>query len=116
MVTSAKEPYVDQFYWIAVAVVTVVSASRITRLLTYDDFPPIKYLREKYQDATDGRLIGWQPLSYCPYCLSPYVTALVVLWGWLTDWQTAWWVFNGISAASYLAAILMVLDADEDED
>lgn len=101
-----------EFYWIAVAVVTVVSASRITRLLTFDKFPPIVWLRDKYADATDGT--GWQLLAFCAYCASFWVTAVIVLWGWLTDWQTAWWLVNGISAASYLAAVFMVHDGDDD--
>lgn len=99
-----------EFYWIAVALVTIVSASRITRLLTFDAFPPIRWVREKYEDRTDGS--GWQLIAYCPWCMSPWVTAGVVAWGYLTDWDLYWWLVNGVFAAAYLAAMLMVRDGD----
>lgn len=105
-----------EFYWIAVALVTVVSAARLTRLLTFDKFPPIKYLREKFQEATDTpRLVGWQKISYCPFCLSPWVTAALVGWGYLVDFDTVWFLINGTFAASYLAALIQFHDGDEDE-
>lgn len=102
------------FEWVAVAVVTVMSAARLTRLATYDSFPPTAWLRDKYADATDGT--KWQILAYCPYCASFWLTLLVVGSGWLSDWHTAWWLFNATMGASYLAAIAMVLDQDEDDD
>ena len=103
------------FFWTAVAVVSVVSASRITRLLTYDKFPPIRWARDKYADLTDGS--DWQLLAFCPYCMSFWVTITVVLTGWGSGWHEIWWIVNGSLGASYLAAILMVHDGeDEDED
>lgn len=99
------------FFWIAVAAVVIASSARLTRLLTFDSFPPIKWLREKYAGWTDGS--DWQLLSYCAYCASFWVTLAVVTWGVLTDWQTAWWFVNGIFAASYLAAILVRKDGDD---
>lgn len=102
------------FMWVAVALVVVLSSARLTRLLVNDKFPPILWVRNKYEDATDGS--GWQRLTMCPYCMSFWITLTVVLWGWLTDWQTAWWVVNSIFAASYLAAIVVIYDGDEDED
>lgn len=104
----------SEFHWIAVAILTVVSASRITRLLTYDKFPPIRWAREKYEDATDGS--PWQIIAYCPYCMAPWVSAGVVLSGYFSDWHEVWWLVNAIFAASYLAAILMVHDGDSGED
>lgn len=104
----------DEFYWIAVAVVTVVSSARLTRLATWDDFPPAKWLRNKYADLTDGS--GWQVLAFCAYCASFWVTAGVFLWGYFTEFHEPWWVVNGLLAASYLAAIVMVHDGDDGED
>lgn len=105
----------DAFFWIAVAAIVITSSSRITRLLTYDKFPPIQWLRHKYEDATDGS--GWQLLAFCPYCASFWVTLAVVLSGYYSDWHTAWWIVNGVFGGSYLAAILMVHDGDDgDED
>lgn len=99
------------FYWIAVAVVAVASAARITRLLTIDEFPPVTFFRDRYESKTQGS--DWQALAYCPFCMSFWVTIGVVLWGYFTDYQDAWWLVNGIFGGSYLAAILVKKDGDE---
>lgn len=112
-----------EFYWLAVVVTTIVSASRLTRLATWDSFPPVKWLRDKYADATDGN--GWQILAFCGYCASFWITALVVGWGYLAHVYghppngvsgNLWWAINGTLAASYLAAILMAHDGDDGDD
>lgn len=110
----------DAFYWLAVALVVITSAARLTRLATFDLFPPVKWLREKYAARTDGS--DWQVVAYCGYCASFWLTALVVLtglwagvldqYGSLDNWQSAWWIVNGTLGASYLAAILMAHDGD----
>lgn len=122
--SSAVSP---EFYWIAVTLVTIVSAARLTRLLVFDKFPPIKWVRDRYEDKTDGS--GWQLLALCGYCMSFWVTALVVLTGWVCGVYgdepgpnrsdvdtTGWWLVNGIFAASYLAAVFMAHDGDESDD
>lgn len=114
-----------EFYWIAVTLVTVVSASRLTRLVTVDKFPPIKWVREKYADLTDGS--DWFWLMYCGYCFSFWATVLVVTCAYFAGvldgpgstaegWTLVWWIVNGTFAASYLAAILMALDGDIPDD
>lgn len=110
-----------EFYWVAVIATTIVSASRLTRLATWDKFPPVAWLRDKYADATDGT--GWQLLAFCGYCASFWITGLVMVWGYLAgayDFDTratspalVWWIANGVLAASYLAAILMAHDGDD---
>lgn len=107
-----------EFYWLAVTVVTVLSAARLSRLATSDAFPPVVWLREKYERATDGS--EWQLLALCAYCASFWLTALVVtgaalsgvlVWSPLVEWfEPAWWIFNGAFAASYLAVITMAHD------
>lgn len=104
----------SEFQWVAVALVTVLSSARITRLLIFDKFPPIKWVKDRYADLTDGT--GWQWLVFCPYCMAPWVTAAVLGSGYLSDWHTVWWLVNAWFGASYLAAIVMVLDADTSED
>lgn len=111
-----------EFYWVAVVLTTIVSASRLTRLATFDEFPPVRWLRNKYAEATDGG--GWQLLAFCPYCAGFWITGLVVLWGYFSGvyvgapdhdlGYAVWWALNGVLAASYLAAILMVHDGDDD--
>ena len=100
----------NEFYWIAVAAVSVLSAARLTRLAIYDKFPPVKWFRDKYIDIFDGT--GWAWLAFCPFCMSPWMTALVVLWGWAADFNEPWWLFNSIMAGSYLAATYMLHDGD----
>ena len=102
------------FEWVAVALVVVLSSARLTRLVTYDKFPPVKWLREKYIEATDGS--DWQLLAFCPYCAGFWVTLVVVLAGWLSGWHEVWWLVNGSLGASYLAAMVMVYDGDTGED
>lgn len=106
------------FYWIAVALVTVTSSARLTRLATVDKFPPMVWFRDKFADFTDGgpRRRGWQLLMFCGYCFSFWATLAVVLTGYYSDWHEAWWVVNSILGGSYLAAILMAHDGDINDD
>lgn len=114
----------NEFYWVAVAVVTITSASRLTRLATWDHFPPIEWARNKYADLTDGS--GWQLLAFCGYCASFWITGLVLLTAYFAGvldrdstaevWTRVWWIVNGTFGASYLAAILMVHDGDDGND
>lgn len=115
-----------EFYWVAVVLTTIVSASRLTRLATWDKFPPVAWARDKYADLTDGT--GWQILAFCGYCASFWITGIIVVWGLFagvyssdtsldpTQAQAAWWIVNAIFALSYLAAILMVHDGDDGDD
>jgi hypothetical protein len=104
-------------FWVAVAVVTVMSAARLTRLVTQDVYPPAKRAREAYirrvihANSRHPRVdVDWSELVRCPYCAAPYITAAVVAWGALTDWHTPWWVVNGVLAAAYAAAIVVERD------
>lgn len=107
-----------EFYWIAVAVVTVLSAARLTRLAVADDFPPVKFFRDIAYDWLDKgpKRRQWQIITWCAYCAGFWLTAPIVAWGYLTDWHTAWWVFNGTLAASYLVSLIVVLDKEEGAD
>lgn len=113
-----------EFYWIAVVLIIITAAARITRLVVADKFPPMKWLRTQYEDAVDGS--GWEWLTMCGYCFSFWSTLGVVLWadlagvfdgspafGWTGDLSIPWWfIINGTLGASYLAAILMANDGD----
>lgn len=111
-----------EFYWLAVVATTIVSTARITRLAVYDKFPPAQYIRDKYLDATDGS--GWGLLALCGYCMSFWVTLLIVGWGLFVgvydrENDTAslvWWIVNGIFAMSYLSATYIANDGDDSED
>lgn len=109
------------FEWTAFAVVVVTSASRLTRLLTYDHFPPVRRFRDWYVNATDGN--DWQLLMLCGYCMSFWVTLAVVLSAnWIgvihieMSWKDMWWLLMGTLGASYIAAIMMAKDGDDGDD
>lgn len=115
-----------EFYWIAVAVVTVLSASRITRLFVADKFPPTMWIRNTYGNWTDKgpRRLQWQLLLFCGFCFGFWATAFVVAWGYLSgvygheerlDPQV-WWLANGVLGGSYLAAMVMARDGDDSGD
>lgn len=111
-----------EFEWVAFAVITVVSIARLTRLATVDKFPPIQWLRDKFEEKTDGT--GWNLLTMCGYCFSFWVAVGVVGWAVLAEVVTGsreipalvWWGVNGTFAAAYLGAIVMANDGDDNEE
>lgn len=110
----------SEFQWIAMALVAITSAARITRLVTADKWPPVVWLRLRWDALTDKPakpgsqgLRAWNLLLHCGYCFSFWAMAAIIAWGYLTDWQTAWWLVNGTAGASYLSAILMANDGDD---
>jgi hypothetical protein len=107
----------SNFQWVAVAIITILSAARVTRLLTFDTFPPIKWVRDEFIEWTDKTPMrrSWQLLAYCGYCMSFWVTVAIVLWGYYSHWNTVWLLVNAVFGASYVAAIIMVHDGDNDE-
>ncbi len=120
-----------EFYLVAAAIVTVLSAARLTRLAVADDFPPVKFLRDKAYDWLDKgpKRRQWQIVTWCAYCAAFWLTLFVVSWADLsgvldstaanTDlslWAEAWWFFNGALGASYLASIIVRFDGDDAED
>lgn len=102
----------EEFRWIAIAVVSVMSIARITRLVTWDHFPPSMWIRNTY-DQKIAKGGPWALLVFCGYCFSVWASALVVGWGYLADFNTPWFVFNGFLAAAYAGAIVMTNDGDE---
>lgn len=112
-----------EYYWAAVAAVAIMSGARLSRLLTFDSFPPIKWVRDKYEDATDGS--DWQMLTMCGYCISFWLVGALVGWAWLvgvldgvptaamSDAEQLWWIVNGALGGSYLSAIVMKFDGDD---
>jgi hypothetical protein len=99
------------FEWIAIAIITVISSARLTRLVTVDDFPPLVWFRMKAFDKSEKWGIVW----YCVYCFSFWATLLgPVLTGYYSRWNDLWWIVFGSLAAAYAAAIFVVLDPDPD--
>lgn len=97
---------------IAVAVLTgLFSSARLTRLITQDHYPPIVWLRTKWDEFTDDG--PWALLVHCHWCMAMWVTIPIGLWGYLSDLHISWWFFNVWLAASYIAA--MIVERDEVE-
>ena len=106
-----------EFEWVAASLIAVVSAARINRLVVWDSYPPSAWLRSKWDALThDG---DWSVLAHCGYCFGMYAALVVV--GWLVadlklgdgvHWS--WWAFNGWLAASYVAAIVMAYDGEDE--
>jgi hypothetical protein len=96
----------------AAIVVAVLSIARTARLLIYDDYPPVAWVRERVQRwlGAGEKRSRWMLLTECPFCLAPYLTAGMLVWMWLSDLNTFWWVANGWWAMSYVAAIVVARD------
>lgn len=100
-------PYV--FYGAAI-VVGILSAGRLTRLVTADTFPPAAWLRANYAKWTkDG---DWSVLAQCPWCFGPWASAAVLAWALLSDFHWSWWLFNGWLAGSYIVSWIVFHDED----
>lgn len=99
------------FEYVAAMFVAVVCTARITRLITYDDFPPAVWVRNLWDKAT--RSSDWSLLFFCGWCMGFWVAVGIVAWGYLSGFSTAWWLWNSTWTVAYLAPILMTHDGDE---
>lgn len=114
----------NEFYLIAVAATTILAAARLTRLAVYDDFPPVRFVRDIYKVYTEES--DWSLLAMCGYCFSFWATLLVVLTGHFLGHVyghppndvagLVWWIACGSLAASYLAAMFVANDGDGSAD
>jgi hypothetical protein len=103
---------------LAVAVlIAVLSAGRTARLIGFDEYPPMVWLRDKW-DARFGDE-GWGKLIHCPFCSAPYLLLGITLWfllafGYGGDVaRMLWWFINGVWGFSYLSSILVAYDQPE---
>lgn len=104
----------EEFRWVGIVLFTIISAARVTRLVTFDVFPPTRWFRDAWGEVMDKHAITrpWAVLPYCQWCFSFWATLPIVLWGYFSDFHDPWWIVNGSLAASYLAAIFMSNDGD----
>jgi len=98
------------FVWIAASIVGVISVARTARLLIWDEFPPVEWLRTRLLAVLGDT---WGKVLTCGFCLAPYLTLGMGVWVWLSDLNMWWWIINGWWAASYLAAIVVAYDQPE---
>lgn len=89
----------------------VLGAGRLTRVITYDAYPPAVWLREQWVDLVRGG--DWARLFTCFWCMSPWVTAAAIVHGTLaygTFLEWTFWAFWGWLALSYAAALVLARD------
>lgn len=105
----------SDFQWLVIAAFTVVSTARISRLLVHDHWPPAVRIRNIWDALIPDKRgkATWNLLLHCHYCLTVWVAIGVVLWGYFTDWNLIWLLFNGTLTAAYGAAILVTYDGDD---
>jgi hypothetical protein len=111
----------DTFTLIAAAVIGILSVARTARLIGFDEYPPMAWLRSKWYARYGDE--GWGKLIYCPFCSAPYLAAGMLVWASfaLPDaspydvWSSAWWWFmvNGWWGLSYLSSITVAYDQPE---
>lgn len=94
-----------------------ITIARIVRMITWDDFPPMEWLRIKWDGLTGvdpneprNTRLGWNKLIYCGYCVGLYVGIAVAAWGFLSGFAPAWWIFCSTVSASYVAAMILSRD------
>jgi hypothetical protein len=100
------------FQIVCAALVTIGASARLTRLIVFDTYPPVAWLRIKWHTITKDN--EWSKLVDCGYCAAPYFTAALLAWGYFTKWQLAWWIVCCWLAASYAASIVVAYDGDGD--
>jgi hypothetical protein len=104
--------------WLIVAavLVAVFGVGRLSRIITYDDFPPSVAVRIWWSKVThDG---GWAKLAHCFWCATPWIMLGSMGWfalGFVLTWVAwAWWLFWGWLALSYITSIIIGRDEPRD--
>lgn len=93
--------------------VAVIGTGRVSRIVTYDEFPPAKWARQKWVNATDGT--GWQLLATCFWCATPWLMLITIAWFlvgvyFVPGMLIAWWIFYSWMALSYLSSQYIFFD------
>jgi hypothetical protein len=93
-------------------VVAGLSVARTARLISFDDFPPMQWVRLKvFSKVDDDSPI--KALMQCPFCLAPWLMAGMIGWAWVSDLHWTWWLINIWWGMSYLAASYVAYDQPE---
>lgn len=103
----------DTLMYIFAAIGLVLAVSRVVRLVTFDDFPPMARIREAWDVKTAGS--AWNELLHCPYCFGYWASgpAVILAAGFLFGWPVLltmagiFWVLVAWFAVGYLAGIIV---------
>jgi len=93
--------------------VVILGVGRLSRVVTYDAFPPAAWLRDSWNMLLIGtRFEGWAKLITCPWCFTPWLMLVAIVWfmlagGWVL---VAWWIFWGWLGLAYVASMVIARD------
>lgn len=92
--------------------VSVLSSARLARLIVHDHWPPVVWVRKRWDLAVPERAGGggWNVLLHCHVCMTVWTSFGVLLWGHLTDFNEVWWWVNIWLAVSYAAMYVVTFD------
>lgn len=99
--------------WLIVAavLVAVFGVGRLSRILTWDAFPPSVAIRQWWRRVAHR---DWVKLVECFWCATPWIMLGAIGWftvGLWVEWiAIAWWIFWGWLALSYVASIIIARD------
>lgn len=113
------EALMSMGWWLVAAVlVAILGVGRWVRLVTYDTFPPMVWVREKWYKAMKDRS-NWSDLLFCPWCFTPWLMLVCIGWFLLSlsvVWVAwAWWLFWGWGALAYVASMVIVRDEPKED-
>lgn len=98
--------------WLIALAVLILGAGRLTRLITYDDFPPTIKIRTLWDKLTDDN--DWNKLFHCFWCFGFWAGAFAMGWfalGFAADWiMVAWWIVFGSLAIGYVISMVVARD------
>lgn len=106
----------NPFLAILAIATAVLGVGRLSRIITYDAFPPAIALRLAWTRAVGE---AWGKLLTCWWCLTPWL--MLVSFGWfalgiIVTWiAVAWWIFWGWLALSYVSSIIIARDEPSNE-
>lgn len=105
---------VTNWLWLVFAIpVAILGPARLSRVIIFDAFPPAAWLRARWDDLVDEDS-SWNKLLHCPWCLTPWLVFLALIWaviGFFVPWVgVVWWVIWGWLAISYVASIVIAYD------
>lgn len=97
---------------IAAFVVGALAVARITRLIVDDEFPPVLHVTDWYRLHVSQ---PWEKLVECPWCVSPYIALIDIIWAWTSGLHWSWWLGNVWAAVAWIAGWLTVRDIPPDQ-
>lgn len=98
--------------------VLVLGVARLTRVITYDQYPPTIAFRSWWiRRVTKGN--GWGKLADCWWCAAPWVMAPAIGVFFLTPLQPwilwTWWIGLSWLSLAYVASMVIARDEPADE-